>query len=610
VHAARLHDFALLLTATGVVLAIVAGVRTRRGKPLREGAVFAAALPLVGSATHVLATALVLRVQAERFGLATRPGVAALEVVAPRLLWAAATALLCSVLLMVLAQVRPRPSDAPSAPAGAHPPQARWLAWLLAWAAAGLAALVLGERWIAERIAHAHASAEPLVRDAVAPAAPLRAATLAVLLIGLLALATMLIRSGGRTRRAWIAASTAMGLTAGAAAIPLWPQPELGGRLGAPQHWEGLPPADFQPVGASIFFPRELEAGPPIPNSSLTVLPGRVLLPHGAPCTAPASDLLTDTAMALDRRATVGDLRRAVDCLPSAGLHLVWPVPDAYRADERARLARWYPLLSGLTHERHGAVLHLDRPADDWSPPPHTLTAHLSPSTLLIRYRDRGGPIAHLFSLHATDLKSHLNPTLIGHRQLFPDAQVAPLTAPDDLPAEVLLQVIVPLQRAGLRVALMPAAPEAAPPPHPPLPAHVAHTELIPIRGRTVVLHAPWDLLFAEDAPGDDASREARAHLWSAAADLHACLGDERVRVHVVHGAHVTLTHGDQHRPMALPTEWPDAMGAILADPHRPPCVVPASAGPSALGDLLTQAAAEHFGITSCRHEGLEGVCR
>lgn len=488
---------------------------------------------LLGAVGCVLVLGHGLRQEALHLGLAVRPAVVAGDWVAPAFMRAAEAASVAFALFVVLALVRRRSA------------QARWLAWLLAWGSAGVAALAFEEAWIARRIARAQATGGLLVRDAVGPAIALRAATLAVLIVGALALGAAFVRANKSNGRAWVSLASTWALLAAAVAAFLLPRPALARLLGAPQRWEKDPPAHFQPV--RLAGAEERSPGPfALPEMSGIVLPGRFVLPKADHCHRHPSPM----PIAVDRRATVADLHRAFDCLPDVTFDIVWPVAGAYTAAERSRLARWYPLLAGLT-PRH-------------------------------------------------------------FRRLEPDIAYVRVAAPDDVSAVTLLTVLGVLRQAGLTSSLArPPAPGASAPAKPAEPSPMTKTETVRIGSRAVIVFAPPDLDPALGEQTDEPSIEAVAHIGYGLDDLDDCLRGRHLDVHLVFATTLVLVHGGKRRRIDLPTDWPRSVGAVLVAPRKEPCMLYAESGPSSLGDFLTEGVAEYYGIRSCRQEGgMQGVCK
>jgi hypothetical protein len=106
-----------------------------------------------------------------------------------------------------------------------------------------------------------------------------------------------------------------------------------------------------------------------------------------------------------------------------------------------------------------------------------------------------------------------------------------------------------------------------------------------------------------EELESDPGARAGVAHLKFALSDVAACLKGRGVVVKDKRARALIFKYDGKVERIKLPTDWPRAVGAYLLDPKKPPRVVYASAGPSSLGFLLPNAAADYFGASKCRKE-------
>jgi hypothetical protein len=103
-----------------------------------------------------------------------------------------------------------------------------------------------------------------------------------------------------------------------------------------------------------------------------------------------------------------------------------------------------------------------------------------------------------------------------------------------------------------------------------------------------------------ENEPG---TREGIAHLQFALSDVARCLQGLPVTVRLELTRVLVFESGGKRTVARIPGDWPQAVGAYLVRPGAAPEVVYAQAGPSSLGILLPNAAAEYFGVPACRIE-------
>lgn len=99
----------------------------------------------------------------------------------------------------------------------------------------------------------------------------------------------------------------------------------------------------------------------------------------------------------------------------------------------------------------------------------------------------------------------------------------------------------------------------------------------------------------------DRGMSEGIAHLQFALEDVARCLHDASAVVRLELTRSLKLVDDKREETIALPREWPGAVGALLARPGARPRVVHAAAGPSSLGILLPEVAAEYFDAPACR---------
>ena len=98
---------------------------------------------------------------------------------------------------------------------------------------------------------------------------------------------------------------------------------------------------------------------------------------------------------------------------------------------------------------------------------------------------------------------------------------------------------------------------------------------------------------------------EGVAHVIFAVEDTLKCLKSSGIeaRGQLEMATVLTVKEGRAVTRLVLPTTWPEAAGAYLFLPGKPPRQVPAQAGPSSLIVLVPEAAADYFSAKSCREE-------
>lgn len=136
-------------------------------------------------------------------------------------------------------------------------------------------------------------------------------------------------------------------------------------------------------------------------------------------------------------------------------------------------------------------------------------------------------------------------------------------------------------------------------------------------RTRTAVIHVdrPAVIVFAppqweRDAKSDEGTREMVAHVRFAVGDVNRCKGAARIAVRMVFADHLALTGDGRDRDIDLSSRFPDSAGAFLFKPGKEPCSLATPRETDFLGDTLSQAVGEFFGVRACLQEGWSGpVC-
>ena len=132
-------------------------------------------------------------------------------------------------------------------------------------------------------------------------------------------------------------------------------------------------------------------------------------------------------------------------------------------------------------------------------------------------------------------------------------------------------------------------------------PAPIA--EPMVVSGPTVVGFFPPLEQSEFDDPTSGAS-EALAHLQFALSDVAKCLEPISPEIRLELARHLTFEINGDVTSIELPRERERSFGAYLLKPGASPRAVYAPVGPSALQQLLPDAAAEYFGVAGCRFEG------
>lgn len=119
---------------------------------------------------------------------------------------------------------------------------------------------------------------------------------------------------------------------------------------------------------------------------------------------------------------------------------------------------------------------------------------------------------------------------------------------------------------------------------------------LVRIDGPTIVGFFPPELRNDESA----GAREGRAHVHFALSDVAKCLGDRGANVRLEFARDFLISDGGRTSRIEIRSDFPHAVGAIVARPGAAPRIVYATAGPSSLLWLLAEATADYFEAPAC----------
>jgi len=121
-------------------------------------------------------------------------------------------------------------------------------------------------------------------------------------------------------------------------------------------------------------------------------------------------------------------------------------------------------------------------------------------------------------------------------------------------------------------------------------------------KGPEVVITAPTLIAFAK--PGlrdarDEASSEALAHLAFAVEDTKRCALPEHAKVEIIYADIFIVRNGAMTQAFSTSANGHE-LGAVLVEPGRKARLVIAEVGPSALVQMLPEAAAKYWNLPSC----------
>ena len=121
-------------------------------------------------------------------------------------------------------------------------------------------------------------------------------------------------------------------------------------------------------------------------------------------------------------------------------------------------------------------------------------------------------------------------------------------------------------------------------------------------KGPEVVITAPTLIAFAKPSlrdARDEASSEALAHLAFAVEDTKRCALPEHAKVETIYADIFIVRNGAMTQAFSTSAKGHE-LGAVLVEPGRKARLVIAEVGPSALVQMLPEAAAKYWNLPSC----------
>lgn len=131
-------------------------------------------------------------------------------------------------------------------------------------------------------------------------------------------------------------------------------------------------------------------------------------------------------------------------------------------------------------------------------------------------------------------------------------------------------------------------------------------TAVVQVHGPTVVVFAPprWEL----EAERDPGAVEELAHVRFAVADVNSCKGTTALTVLLVFASRLALRLDGRRTVIDLSRKFPDSPGAYLLKPGKKPRALVTPNDAAGLGDILSRAVGEFFGVPGCLRAGrIEG---
>lgn len=126
-----------------------------------------------------------------------------------------------------------------------------------------------------------------------------------------------------------------------------------------------------------------------------------------------------------------------------------------------------------------------------------------------------------------------------------------------------------------------------------------ASGDIIEVTGPTIVGFFPPQ---SEPTKDDDGGySEGIAHLRFAIENTAACLRDLKPTLRIEVTKTLKVRHGGEEHTFQLPPNWPASAGAYLFAPGKPPRAIHATVGVSSMSFHLPNAAAEYFGVPTCK---------
>jgi len=122
---------------------------------------------------------------------------------------------------------------------------------------------------------------------------------------------------------------------------------------------------------------------------------------------------------------------------------------------------------------------------------------------------------------------------------------------------------------------------------------------VVEVRSAMVVAFLPPRLQSSKDGE----ALNAASHLSFAVADTTACVKPLKLVVRTVYANRIVLQHASRREVVAVPATG-QGIGAILVAPGRSGRLVVSEIGPSALVQLVPQAASEYWHAPSCSKRG------